>query len=119
MLGRSVLSIVASIKAVLARTTFCSLDIDVLFVVRRGLAQRLLYRRRDVVLKADVEVLSERLVDAYTRVGLSEAVDDAVHGATLGHAAANRALDAVLRHEVERARRAALDWLPALQRVYR
>jgi len=39
-----------------------------------------------------------------------------VHGAALGRAAAHHALDAVLGHELEPARRAALDRLPALDR---
>jgi hypothetical protein len=39
-----------------------------------------------------------------------------VHGPALGRAAADHALDAVLGHELQRARRAALDRLPALHR---
>ena len=46
--------------------------------------------------------------------GVAVAVDHAVHGAALGHAAADDALDVVLDHEVQRALRAALDRLPAL-----
>ena len=79
----------------------------------------LLHRLLDAGSKVEVEADA----DAFTRLWVlvtgpdhcvPVAVDDAVHGAALGHASSNDALYAVLDHEVQRPLRAALDWLPAL-----
>src|SRR3984893_7604731 len=84
--------------------------------MRGGLADCLLAVRRDVKLVAERQPLAQFELDAAPGVGRLEAEHVPLDGTTFGRAAADHAADAVLRHEVEGALRAALDRLPAFDR---
>src|SRR5207237_4616141 len=71
---------------------------------------------RDVEMEAEAHALAELDVDAETLMRLLPFQDDAVHRAALCRAAADQALNAVLRHEIERPFAAALNRLPAFDR---
>ena len=88
----------------------------VLFVMRRGLADRLLAARRDVELVAERQPLAEFELDAAPGVSRLEAEHVPLDRAAFGRAAADHAADAVFRHELEGALGAALDRLPAFDR---
>src|SRR5204862_5391820 len=68
----------------------------------------------DVERETDAEVTAELGLTPGTRARLTERVHDFLVGATLRRASADDALDAVLRHEVQRPCTRADDRLPAL-----
>src|SRR5262249_35701329 len=90
--------------------------LHVLFVVFRGLAYALLAAVADVEMKAEAHALAECASAAELLARLLPLEPDRVHRAALGRAAADEALNARARHEVERPFAAALDRLPAFDR---
>src|SRR3984893_3015538 len=90
--------------------------LHILFVIFRGFANPLLAVFGEIKVKAEAEPLAHFEVLTLPGVRLLPAEDDLVHGPAFGRAAAAQTPDAVFRHEVEGACRAALNRLPALAR---
>ena len=90
--------------------------LEVFLVIFRRFLHALFAVVRHVEVETEAQPLAQLDVLVKARVRLLPGEHDLVHGAALGRAAAHHALDAVLGHELERARRAALDRLPALDR---
>src|SRR5882724_2637943 len=82
-------------------------------------------RRFDALLlglgQAEMEAYSQILAQLHVATDAAQripiAFDNVMHGATFGHATADHALDAVLCHEIQAARRGALDRLPTFDRA--